>query len=62
MKVRIDGQLVERKHYFMHEQTGDRSGFGHSLPRKEPELEDGEQAIWMLGDPVPTIIRIFDPA
>lgn len=45
MKVRIDGQLVERKHYFMHEQTGDRSGFGHSLPRKEPELEDGEQAI-----------------
>ncbi|WP_247269543.1 hypothetical protein [Pseudomonas sp. YL2] len=62
MQVRIDGKLVERKHYIEHEQTSDRSGFGYILPREEPELEDGEQAIWALGDPVPTIIRTFDPA
>lgn len=62
MKVRIDGRIVEREHYVAHDQTSDRQGFGYSFPREQPDLHDGEQVVWMLGDPIPTIIRIFDPA
>ncbi|MFL8988684.1 hypothetical protein Q8X48_13175 [Pseudomonas sp. QLc11A] len=58
MKVRVDGRLVEREHYVVHDQTSTRSGFGFSLPREEPELLDGEQVLWMLGDPIPTIIQL----
>ena len=60
MKVRIDGKLVEREHIIVHEQTSTRSGFGYSIPREEPKLLDGEQALWVLGDPVPTIIQLHE--
>lgn len=59
MQVRIDGKLVERKHYFAHGQGGRGSGFGDSFPRMEPELLDGERVFWMLGDPTPTIIQEY---
>lgn len=60
MKVRIDGKLVERKSYVVRDETYRRDGYGLSMPREEPELEDGEQVMWTLGDPIPAIIRIRD--
>ncbi|AZD07568.1 hypothetical protein [Pseudomonas chlororaphis] len=62
MLVRIDGKLVEREHYVECLETSGPSGFGYGLPRQEPELFEGEEIAWMLGDAIPTIIRTFDPA
>ncbi|ETU81139.1 MULTISPECIES: hypothetical protein [Pseudomonas] len=55
MQVRIDGKLVERTSYFVRDD--DRGPFG-SATREEPDLLNGEQAVWALGDPIPTIIRV----
>ncbi|MEG0968859.1 MAG: hypothetical protein RSG92_26170 [Pseudomonas sp.] len=60
MKVRIDGELVERESYVVRDETYRRDGYGLSMPREEPWLEDGEQVILALGDPIPTILRIRD--
>ena len=61
MQVRIDGKIVERAHTICHLQSGDRRGFGHCLPIEEPELYEGEKVLWMLDDPIPMIVRTYDP-
>lgn len=55
MQVRIDGKIVERSSYLIRDD--ERGPFGNAT-REEPDLLDGEQAVWALGDPVPTIIRV----
>lgn len=57
MQVRIDGKLVERSSYLIRD--GERGLFG-SATREEPDLLDGEQVVWAVGDPIPTIIRVRD--
>lgn len=54
MQVRIDGKVVERTSYFVRDDQ--RGPFGRAT-REEPDLLDGEQVLWVLGDPVPTIIK-----
>ncbi|UVM65033.1 hypothetical protein LOY34_17015 [Pseudomonas sp. B21-009] len=61
MKVRIDGRIVEREGCLVRDETYRHGGVGMSIPREEPELEEGERVLWALGDPIPTIIRIHDP-
>ncbi|MGE6562190.1 hypothetical protein ACQKF2_07275 [Pseudomonas hunanensis] len=55
MQVRIDGKVVERASYFVRDD--EREPFGNAT-REEPDLLDGEQVVWALGDPIPTIIRV----
>lgn len=55
MQVRIDGMIVERSSYFVRDD--ERGPYG-SATREEPDLLDGEQVVWALGDPIPTIIRV----
>ncbi|MHB2048861.1 hypothetical protein [Pseudomonas sp. VEM90] len=55
MQVRIDGKVVERSSYFIRDDQ--RGPFG-SATREEPDLLDGEQVVWALGDPIPTIIKV----
>lgn len=55
MQVRIDGKVVERTSYFVRD---DERGPFRSATQEEPDLLDGEQVVWALGDPIPTIIRV----
>lgn len=55
MQVRIDGKVVERSSYFIRDDQ--RGPFG-SATREEPDLLDGEQVVWALGDPIPTITKV----
>lgn len=55
MQVRIDGKIIERSSYLVRDDQ--RGPFG-SATREEPDLLDGEQVVWALGDPIPTIIRV----
>lgn len=47
MKVRVDGQIVERPVDFID---------GHNF-REEPMTEENELVLWAMGDPIPTIVK-----
>lgn len=47
MFVRIDGELKTRP----------IAHWDETSQRLEPELEDGEEALWFIGSKVPTIIK-----
>ena len=60
MEVLVDGNIERRKYSINLSRRAlfaKNSRVSEQTAQMEPELRDGEQAVYMLGDPIPVIIR-----
>ena len=61
MDVRIDGK-VERRRYSINCEAPFSNRYMERMQTKyQPELRDGEEAFWMCGDDIPTIVKTQCP-